>query len=194
MEDSSLLNNMHLNEIIKQKPYEKIIYVIRRHWVTYIPTIFLFFILALVPIAVGYILNQTSASLLTEPYSRAFFMLVFSVYELSIALFFFASFIMYYLDMLIITNDRLVQIQQRNLFSRSISELDLFKIQDSTSEVHGAVATIFSYGKLSIQTAGEQKNFMFEAVPNVHTIRRELMHLAEEDRKFHVNAPKPTEL
>ncbi|OGH61672.1 MAG: hypothetical protein A2848_01855 [Candidatus Magasanikbacteria bacterium RIFCSPHIGHO2_01_FULL_50_8] len=184
---------MHLNELIKQKPYEKIVYLIRRHWVTYIPTVLLFIVLAAVPLAVAFILNQTSPALLTEPHSYAFFMLLFSVYELSIALFFYASFLMYYLDLLIITNDRLVQVQQRNLFSRSISELDLFKIQDSTSEVHGFVATIFAYGKLSIQTAGEQKNFAFEAVPNVHAVRRELMSLAEEDRKFHLNAPKPIE-
>lgn len=184
---------MHLNELIKQKPYEKIVHLIRRHWVTYIPTVLLFVVLALVPIAVSFILNQTSPALLTEPHSRAFFMLLFSVYELSVALFFYASFIMYYLDVLIITNDRLVQVQQRNLFSRSISELDLFKIQDSTSDVHGVVATVFGYGHLQIQTAGEQKNFSFAAVPQVHAIRRELMSLAEEDRKFHVNAPKSVE-
>lgn len=177
---------MHLDELIKVKPYEKIIYVIRRHWITFLPTAFLFAILAVVPLAVYFILNQTAPDIISEEYPRAFMVLVFSVYELSIALFFYSSFLMYYLDMMIVTNDRMVQIQQKTLFSRSVSELDLYKIQDATSDVTGVLATVLGYGKLTIETAGEQENFIFDATPHVNDVRRSLMQLAEDDRKFHI--------
>lgn len=175
---------MHLDELIKVKPYEKIVYIIRRHWITFIPTVGLFMVLALVPLAVYFIMNQTAPDIITQEYPRAFMVLVFSVYELSIALFFYSSFLMYYLDMMIVTNDRMVQIQQKTLFSRSVSELDLYKIQDATSDTTGILATVLGYGKLTIETAGEQENFTFESVPHVNDIRRHLMELAAEDRKY----------
>jgi len=176
---------MHLDELIKIKPYEKIVYVIRRHWITYIPTIFSFTFLAVLPVAVYYFLQQEMPETLTDAYYRAILVLMLSVYELSVALFFYSSFLMYYLDLMIVTNDRLVQIQQKTLFSRSVSELDLYKIQDASSDITGVIPTMLGYGLLSIQTAGERANFVFQSVANVNEIRRQLMHMAEEDRKYH---------
>ena len=176
---------MHLDEIIKRKAYEKIIGVVRRHWITYIPTIFLYFILGIIPIVLLTAAYVTD-SIPQEIGFRTLLALIICAYELSIALFFYASFLIYYLDMIIITNDRIVEVSQKNLFSRSVSELDLYKIQDSTSDVTGFVATLFDYGTLSLQTAGENENFVFPGVGKPHALRRQIMELAEEDRKYHM--------
>lgn len=176
---------MHLDELIKVKPYEKIVYIVRRHWLTYIPTVLLFTIMAALPFIIYLILNNEITLLLENEYSRALTVILLSIFELGVALFFYSSFLMYYLDMMIITNDRLVQIQQKTLFSRSVSELDLYRIQDTTSEITGIIATMAGYGLLKIQTAGERQNFTFEFVPRVNELRRHLIALAEEDRKYH---------
>ena len=47
-------------------------------------------------------------------------------------------------------------------------------------------ATMFNYGNVYIQTAGEAENFVFRNVPNPHHIREEIVRLAEEDRKHHI--------
>ncbi len=177
--------DMHLDELIKIKPYEKIVYIVRRHWLTYIPTVLLFAAMAVLPFAVYFILNNEVSLLLENENSRAIIVILLSIYELGVALFFYSSFLMYYLDMMIITNDRLVQIQQKTLFSRSVSELDLYRIQDTTSDITGVIATMIGYGLLKIQTAGERQNFTFEFVPKVNELRRHLIALAEEDRKYH---------
>ena len=172
---------MHLDEIIKRKPYEKIVHVLRRHWLTFLPTAILYLVLGAIPLLILFL----NSAVLTDPQIRTLVALAFCIYELSIALFFYASFLIYYLDMIVVTNDRLVEVQQRNLFSRSVSELDLYKLQDATSDVSGFVATIFDYGRLTLQTAGEKENFDFPGVAHPHDLRRELMELAEEDRKHH---------
>ena len=99
----------------------------------------------------------------------------------------FAAFLDYYLDTWIITNDRLLNIEQEGVFARTISELDLYKIQDATSEVKGILPSLFGYGNVHIQTAGETKRFELEQVPNPHEVRKLIMDLAEEDRKYHEN-------
>lgn len=179
---------MHLDELIKIKQYETIQMVLRRHWLTYLPSVILYMVLACVPIVLYFLLLQTAPGLFNDSNSIALVVLVISTYELSVALFFYSSFLIYYLDMLIITNDRMVEVSQRNLFSRTVSELDLYKIQDTTSDVSGVIATIFNYGTLSIQSAAEKERFVFEDLPDPNNVRRKIMDLAEEDRKHHMGA------
>ena len=108
-----------------------------------------------------------------------------SVYYLSILLFFFTSFISFYLDVWIVTNDRIIDIEQFGLFSRTISELELFRIQDITTNVHGIFPTIFKYGDVTIQTASINTTIIFHNVPYPDKIRQNLLELAHEDYKFH---------
>ena len=60
------------------------------------------------------------------------------------------------------TNDRIVDIEQHGLFSRTISEVDLFRIQDVTVDIHGIIATLLNYGNLTVKTASD----------NIHIIHR----------------------
>jgi hypothetical protein len=141
--------------------------------------------MAAIPFIAYFMINDEIMFLLADEYSRAITVMLLSVYELSISLFFYSSFLMYYLDMMIITNDRLVQIQQKTLFSRSVSELDLYRVQDISSDISGVIPTMIGYGLLKIQTAGERQNFTFESVPRVNEVRRHIIELAEQDRKYH---------
>lgn len=180
---------MHLNELIKQKPDEKLLHVYRRHPLTFVPTLSMYVLLAALPIAFYFFIQNAAPQTLEDNNARALLTLVWSVYELSIALFFYASFLVYYLDMLVITNERVVEVSQGNLFARKVSELELFKIQDASSDVKGIIPTLFGYGTIDIQTAGEQKHFIFEDIPRAHDVRRELMQLADEDRRLHAGVP-----
>lgn len=173
--------------MLKLKQYEKKILVLRRHWISYIPTVLLYLVLTLIPLVIYFVFLQAGNDLLATPYLRTVLILLGSAYELCIALFFYANFLIYYLDMLIITSDRLVMVSQGNLFARKVSELDLFRIQDCTSDVKGFWRTIFDFGNLEIQTAGEKENFVFENLPQPHEIRRQLLQLADADRKFHLS-------
>jgi uncharacterized membrane protein YdbT with pleckstrin-like domain len=66
---------------------------------------------------------------------------------------------------LIISNKNVTQVIQRSLFSRKVSELSLSNVEDVNVDQHGILATIFNYGVLNIQTAGEIENFVFTYCP-----------------------------
>jgi uncharacterized membrane protein YdbT with pleckstrin-like domain len=82
-----------------------------------------------------------------------------------------------------VTNDRILNIEQQGLFSRTVSELDLINIQDVTSEVKGIIPTIFNYGTVHVQTAGEAARFVFEQVPAPERIRQRILEMVTEDKK-----------
>lgn len=72
----------------------------------------------------------------------------------------------YRMNKLIISDQNITQVAQKGLFNRQISELSLANVEDVTAEKNGFFATIFNYGVLRVETAGEQNNFHFTYCPN----------------------------
>ncbi len=174
---------MTVDHLIDLQPGEKVLYSLRRHWIIFFGDLAMIAILALVPIGVYVMLSLLWKPLLYGPISRPSLILLTSGYYLMIWLFFIATFVDYYLDAWVVTNERIVNVEQRGLFSRTISELDLARIQDVTSEVKGIIPSIFSYGDVYIQTAGEVERFDFEEIPHPHEIRKHLLEVVEQDQK-----------
>lgn len=179
---------MTLEQLIKQKSYEHPVYKLRGHPFVFLKPVFVFFLLAVLPYVFYLLVNENYPNFLQGKNAYPILVLGASAYYLSIWLFFFSEFAVYFLDMWIVTNDRLLNINQTGLFNRTVSELDLFKVQDVTSEVNGMVATFFNYGNVYIQTAGEKERFVFIKVPRPHQIRQRIIDLVEIDRKYHVNS------
>jgi uncharacterized membrane protein YdbT with pleckstrin-like domain len=96
-------------------------------------------------------------------------LLLMAAVVFSIALIFFILFIATYVyrqSKLIVTDQNLIQILQGGLFSRKISRLSVSNVEDVTADQHGFLQTIFGYGTLTVETAGEMKNFIFPYCPN----------------------------
>ena len=184
---------MRVAHLIKQKPYEKIKYVLHRHPITFIPKIALFLVLSVIPLAVYGMIDNLFPTLFQKNAVYAIAVLTGSAYYLSILLFFYMQFIVFYLDMWVVTNDRIIDVEQLGLFSRTISELDLFRIQDVTTDVHGIFPTFFKYGTVTIKTASNNIHIVFHDVKKPNTLREELIQLSHEDRKYHYGPVLQTE-
>lgn len=177
---------MSYPNIIHQKNYEKIIHHLRRDVVTFIPAILLLFVLLGLGFGMYIFLINVFPQIVAFILGKALLLLFGSIYLLSVWLFFYTSFIDYYLDIWLVTTDRIIDIRQEGLFGRTVAELDLYRVQDVTSECKGIFSTMFNYGSVFIQTAGEKQRFTFLNIPDPHHIREEIIRLADEDRKFHL--------
>ncbi len=181
---------MNLIEFIHKKSYEQIIKTVRRSPVTFIPYVAVFIILAAMPVGVFWLINTMFPTLISGNIFYPIMVLFGSTYYLCICLFFYSYFVAFYLDMWVITNDRLVDIRQISLFAKSISELDLYQIQDATSEIEGFFPSIFNYGTLTLQTAGPVPKFIIHNTPNPHELRQLLLDLSSADKRYHAGQGK----
>jgi uncharacterized membrane protein YdbT with pleckstrin-like domain len=78
----------------------------------------------------------------------------------------------YYLDVWIVTDKRIVNVEQITLFSRETTTMRVERIQDATVEVHGFLPTMLGYGNLRIQSAGDNgEHMMFQGLPNPEYVR-----------------------
>ncbi len=65
---------------------------------------------------------------------------------------FFPSWLGWYYSVFIVTNQRFIQITQRGLFHRSVSDLGLQHVQTINYEVNGLQETVLGFGTIVIQT------------------------------------------
>ena len=128
---------MHLAHYIGQKSYEHIIYKVRRNAFTFIPALVIFVLLLAIPIGVYIILEKVFPGFLVGPRAFPLWTLAGSGYYLFILVLAYSYFIDFYLDVLVVTNDRLIDIEQIGLFARTVSEVDLCNIQDITKDLSG---------------------------------------------------------
>ncbi len=190
---AEISNTMNISHFIKQKKYEHVIHVLRRHPITFIPTILLFVALFGIPVILYLVTKHSFPDVVTNNQLYPLFVLGGSTYYLSTYLFLYAHFIDYYLDIWIVTNDRIIDNEQHGLFHRTTTELELHSIEDVTSQVSGILGTLFRYGDLTIKTSSVTTTIVFKQIPNPEKIREELIRLADEDRKYHglSQPPKP---
>jgi hypothetical protein len=162
---------------------EQIVKILRKDLFILFKKVMAFAILIILPYIFFRFITGIFPNLMVGDISYPAIMLSGSVFYLFIWLFFFFSFIDYYLDVWVITSKRVIDVRQNGFFARTISELELEKIQDTTSEVKGVFPTIFKYGNLFIQSAGEKERFVFQDVPCPDEVRDVIIKLISTNKE-----------
>lgn len=167
-------------------PDEKIIGLYRRHPITILGLVISFCVFLVLPFMAYAVLKLYGAGLYENQPLMSVFIMSGGLFFMFVVLFLYQHFMDYWLDMWILTNQRIINIEQNGLFSRTTSELRLYRVQDVTAEVNGFVKTILDFGMVYVQTAGEKVYFTFEDVPHPNQIAKNVLELAELDRKEHL--------
>lgn len=84
----------------------------------------------------------------------------------------FAAMIVYRKSRMILTNQKIVYIRYHSLFSREISQLNIGEVEDVNVAQHTVWDRMFNMGTLTIETAGEQNNYVFTHVVHPHEFAR----------------------
>jgi len=112
--------------------------------------------------------------------SKYFIITFLSAYYLFTIAFFFTTWIEWYLDVTIVTKGHLINIRQDELFSRKVAEQSLLRVQDVSSKINGFFESIFHFGTVFVETAGEQPNFKMINIPNPTVVASTILKLHEE--------------
>ncbi|HPD99391.1 PH domain-containing protein [Candidatus Saccharibacteria bacterium] len=81
---------------------------------------------------------------------------------------------------LTVTNKNVIQILQKSIYERKVSHISLANIEDVTSEQRGVFSTMFNFGTLKIETAGEQANFIFPLCPHPNRVARIILDAKDD--------------
>lgn len=154
---------------------EKVLGIFRRHWLLFAIEMLGIFALFWVP----FLLSMLPAfPILSESVS----VFLGTLWMLLICMKAFISWTIYYLDIWVVTNERLVDIEQHSLFNRKSSTLQLENIEDITVHINGFWESIIGYGRLSVQTAGNIPEFIINDIP-LPEDAKQLIYAAQNSMK-----------
>lgn len=149
---------------------EEVVLQARRHWIVVVPLFLFLGLVTLAPVVFYAIVDALPIVLETPGWGPA--LLAFGYFGWMLAVWVIGYFVWldHHLDVWIMTNERLIDIEQKGIFRREISSLRFERIQDITAEVDGALATFLDFGVIKVQTAGEAKEFSIENIASPHVV------------------------
>ncbi len=171
-----------------QQPNEKIYVAVREHWFRLAIKIVVIFVLSLLPTLFNLLLVGSSV-FTTSQTAGQIIQTVISVYYLGLLVALFVIFVLYYLNFHVVSEERVVDIDQVGLLFHQVSELNIETVEDVTSQTAGVFGNIFNYGTVFVQTAGATERFQFDNVPEPERIAKIILELYEQHGKKEV--PKP---
>lgn len=92
----------------------------------------------------------------------------------------FVATIIYFQSKLVVTDKTITQTLQTSLFSKKTSQLAISSVEDVTANTNGFFPTVIGYGRLLIETAGEQENFHFDYCPHAEHYAKIVLEARQE--------------
>ena len=158
---------------------EKIISIYRRHWIALFfmisRTVFNIALIFFLKYGLIYVFSSETISEFDSYINLSFYLLLeFALLGL------FLNLTDYYLDIWIVTNERMIFIELKGLFRRFVSSVSLKDIQDITSIIKGIIATFLDYGTLKIQSAGTDGEFLFKQISHPNEVKALILKVKSE--------------
>ena len=165
MEDShipshSLLHSFCVRPKAKfetQMDEEEVLLVLRAHPITQIPWIingiFLIILLVFVNMFAPQVFSAAQLFILNVGVAA----FVFGYYWF--------NFLAYFFNVGIVTNHRVVDVDFHAVIYKEITEARISKVEDITAKSGGYIASLFNFGNVFVQTAGNELNIEFVGVP-----------------------------
>lgn len=159
---------------------EKIIIFTRRHFISFLGRVLLILVLFLIPVLLFSLVCTNYPKILNGSAINVVVVLG-SIYYLVMASFAFVSWISYYYDVFIVTDLSIIDISQEGIFNRQVTEVNLLRVQDVSAKIKGIFPTLFGYGDVIAETAGENtRTYLINAIPNPIEVASKILALHTE--------------
>ena len=152
---------------------ENIASTMHKHWFLLFIKVLPFNIIFLLPLVAIYIASSIGIS----NHNLIILMFFGSIWMLISLMTIFTLWTTYYLDIWIVTNRRIVDIEQKHLFNREVKTLRMETVQDVQTDKVGILQELLNFGTLRVQTAGTGgTDAMIVGIPKPDYERDIIMH------------------
>ena len=159
-----------------QDPQEHIILLLRPHWITNLWWNVLLVVLLFVPMLFSLIP-------ITSALPSVYLFVVTLLWYAMLTAFAFEEFLTWFFSVNIVTDERVIDVDFYGLLFKHVSVAQIAKIQDLNYIQKGILASMFNFGHVMIQTAGEVQTFDFNHVPNPDRVVKILSELVAQEEQ-----------
>lgn len=162
-----------MTEQLQLESGEDIVRVVRKHWFILFAKTIGIIVVAFLPIALVITVFSSDTLLGTLPEATPFEKpaIFFATAWLLLSwMALFTAWTDYYLDAWIITDRRVIAIDQRGFFNRQVSSFRLERMQNVTVVIDGLLHTLLDFGNIDADTAGHE-HFIIRGIPNPRNVK-----------------------
>lgn len=149
-----------------QQKNEIVLAFSRKHWIVLFPKLIMLIFILVLPVALMMIYFRSDPGRFMNPYAYKIIVLLgmlgFTYYLHRI----FISAFNFYLQTFIITNLRVIHLDQTLFFSRNRESMDLHEIQDVEITQNGLIKTLLNYGEVTITLSNAYASKTLSCLPN----------------------------
>jgi membrane protein YdbS with pleckstrin-like domain len=176
---------MQQDELLEEG--EIILEKVRKHWIVYIEDIVSHtFGCILFMIAASFISSIGLLSFISKD-SSAYLGMVLVMFVIIFWTSFFYAWTKEYLDVWYVTDRHIIAVNQKQMFEREEAFMELARIQDVLFEKNGFLATWLGYGRLRVQSAGVEQEFVIENVHDVEQVAHRIMELRDATKHKNID-------
>lgn len=175
-----------LFEKIQLEADEKVLGVVHKHWFVIFTRVVSALFTALIPLAAWLLLSE----LLRSPQSplqlelseyTAYFTFFYSAWLLFSWMILMHGVTDHHLDVWVITDRRIISIDQQGLFRRHVGSFRLERLQDVNIAINGILATFLHFGTVEAQTAsGSEEEFRSHYLPRPRELKALILQAADQ--------------
>jgi Bacterial PH domain len=160
-----------LFEKIELEANEIILSVVRKHWFVILTELLATFVMVLAPFFILAIATVFPQAAIFERFLTVqsleiltFLIALWLLFSILVA---FTIWTHYYLDLWVITDRRIIVIDQIHFFNRKVSSFRLERLQDIKVSITGILPTLLNFGTMHAQTASAaESNFTSSGLPD----------------------------
>ncbi|MEO6761373.1 MAG: PH domain-containing protein [Candidatus Saccharimonadales bacterium] len=168
------------------QPGERLVCEIKRHPIGIIGT-YVTSAIVVVAVCVAAILAPEYIEVI-RPYRAALALGAIIITVISL-LFAYVAAVVYKGNRWIVTSDSITQVEQTSLFNKKSSQLSMANLEDVTYEQNGIFQSMFGYGVIRAESAGDRSKFMMIYCPHPGVCAKQIISAHEE-----YIAQKPSEM
>ncbi len=169
------------------QPGERVVMKVRKHWFILLREKLGVAIAGIIP----FVLAPFIFSLFQTPSTVATFLS--ALWCAFIIMGFMNVWTSYFLDIWIVTDRRIMYIEQVRFFVREVVTLRLERVQDATVRFEGFFETLLNFGSLRIQTAGAALDeVVIHGIPNPEWVKRRVLDEVDRCIEAHRHDPFTT--
>jgi len=90
----------------------------------------------------------------------------------------------------IVTSERVIKIDQVSLISRVISEAEIDRIQEISTEIHGPVRTLLNFGTVRIQTASTTGRMDLDDLSDPYSVQQVIVGIQKKLDRTAAKGPR----
>lgn len=155
------------------EPGEHVVLEARRHWFLFLLQLLPYAILLVLPFALPNLITLVPPLAVygTLSYGAPLMRAALGIWLLITWTVAWSALTRYFLNVWILTNQRIVEIKQPRFFKREVSSLLLTRVQDVTTDVTGILSSVLGIGNITVQSAGAVDEFHMYGIPRPEQMR-----------------------